>query len=192
LTRVANLTGVATSGPAYSARGRQHARHRLSEGLTLCRSGRPHRAGKDPVGTPAFAGQALGDLRSVRPASGRRGALADARAGEVGQACRTEEVFEQGTALGGGEDGGKAPSRGMGPPTPNGATVSPGTRARCGKAARRNLRGGLVVAPVPTGTSRNARPLFEPGGGLAAVSQEIGSNTRQSFRDGSQGRARYL
>ena len=126
----------------------------------------------------------LGDLRSgrhARSASGRRGAVADdARAGEVGQARSTAEVLEQGRAIGGGEDGGKAPGRGetgsvthapgtgpdrrdtaagtvllrncMGPSTPNGATVSPETGARCGKAARRDLRGGLVATPVPTAT----------------------------------------
>jgi enterochelin esterase-like enzyme len=32
--------------------------------------------------------------------------------------------------------------------------VSPKTGARCGKAARRDLRGGLVARPVPTATTR--------------------------------------
>jgi hypothetical protein len=36
--------------------------------------------------------------------------------------------------------------------TPNGAMVPPKTGARCGKAARRDLRGGLAVRPVPTAT----------------------------------------
>jgi hypothetical protein len=40
----------------------------------------------------------------------------------------------------------------MGRPNPNGAMVSPKTGARCGKAARRDLRGGLVARPVPTAT----------------------------------------
>jgi hypothetical protein len=40
--------------------------------------------------------------------------------------------------------------------TPNGATVSPETGARCGKAARRDLCGGLAARPVPTATGQAA------------------------------------
>jgi hypothetical protein len=38
--------------------------------------------------------------------------------------------------------------------------VSPKTGARCGKAARRDLRGGLVARPVPTATATPLRPAI--------------------------------
>src|SRR5437879_11293256 len=93
----------------------------------------------------------------------------------------TDEVLEQRRAIGRGGDGGKAPwSRGdgsarhapgaepdrrvtragtvllrncMGAHTPNGAMVSPTTGARCGKAARRDLRGARAAMRVPTATA---------------------------------------
>ena len=36
---------------------------------------------------------------------------------------------------------------------PNAGRVRPSTGARCGKAARRDLRGGREVTPVPTATA---------------------------------------
>ena len=145
------------------------------EGPPLHRS--PVRAVKDRVGTWETSGRPQPPRRS-RVGSGRRGA----EAGPEGRrrlhsTCETSN--NTGRRAGGGERGGKGRRKGkdqrmprtqcrnrhvpdgLSPRTgtgwaaqaPNAGRVRPSTGARCGKAARRDLRGGREVTPAPTATS---------------------------------------
>src|SRR5208282_3773799 len=154
----------------------------VCEGPSLCRGRRPHHAGKDGVGTWEISGSAGRPAAApVRVGKAEEAVADDERSGEVGQVHSTEEVLEQRRAIGRGGNGGKAPGQGetgrqrtlraqnragVSPAparsccatawvaqTPNGAMVPPETGARCGKAACRDLRGGLVARPVPTATA---------------------------------------
>ena len=150
------------------------------EGPSLHRGLRPVRAVKDRVGTWETSGrpQPQGGPGSVREGEEPK---PDRKVGGVGRLHSTDETSNNtGRRADGGERGGKAAGRrkgkgqrmprtqsrnphvpdGPSPRTgtgwaaqaPNAGRVRPSTGARCGKAARRDLRGGREVTSVPTAT----------------------------------------